>query len=482
VKRIITPGAQGVMIRFTAYVNLYFQNGVFNNIAQQPRTYTELADLLQTAWEAWNKNGDTSQFFSQPCYSHLVGVVGVWNDGEPASAPAGRYLAAQDFVTPTGGTSPTTLGPAVANVDYQRHLISLDLNSTIPEVAIPGTSTSDLTKADFGPLTLGTQANGAFTPITQISYEQYQQSAYEASAGIIDLPFPSSATTDQLKNGLLAIQVQGPKQAPTVLAEQSGGYSAQTDQRGIYLDENEQQQFQVSVFKNGAPAPGAQVLVVKYDDGLSLIPAAQTQFVNFTNGNQQDIQVGTVQSSATVVAADQTGVATVGIQAQSPGFPVLAFYPFAPGQPLPSPPAALLGPPDVLSNQDMITDAFYTTVRVLPFDSGVPQQFIDLWNSTHDPAQAWDFVYSQILYVYDMLFSVMLEHVNLGSQSEVENSINPILKLTSKAAAAESTFAMPITRDMSAGKRVALQLWGYLVLNKYQVPSLSLGVLDPPST
>ena len=55
--------AQGIMVRFTAYVNVYFKNGLLNNISSQPRNYEELAALMATAWEAWNNNGDTSKFF-----------------------------------------------------------------------------------------------------------------------------------------------------------------------------------------------------------------------------------------------------------------------------------------------------------------------------------------------------------------------------------------------------------------------------------
>ncbi|MFN0108222.1 MAG: hypothetical protein ACKVZH_05145 [Blastocatellia bacterium] len=472
------PGAQGVMVRFTAYVNLYFQNGIFNNSTQQPRSYAELADVLHQAWQAWNTNGDTSQFFSQPCYSHLVGSIGVWNDGELASVPGGRYLAAKDFVMPIGGASPTTLGPVVANVDYQRNLVSLDLSSTIPEIATPNTSTSDLTKANFGELTLGTIDNGAFTPLEdmKICYESYQKAAYEASAGIIDVPISSADAAKQLQTGLLAIQTQS--DSKTALAEQSDGYSAQTDQRGIYLDENDRQEFQVRVFKNGTPVAGAQVLIAKYDGNLSLIPSDQTQYVSFTNGSQQTIESGSIQTNVSIYTTDQSGDVTVGIESQAPGFPVLAFYPFAAGQPLPTLPAVLLGPPTEVPNNETISNAFYATVRVLPFDSKVPQQFIDLWNQTHDPAQAWDFIYHQILYVYDMLFNVMLEHVNLGDRSAVESSIKGVLQLTSKASSLESTFAMPITRDMSDGKRKALQLWGYLVIHSYQVPTLNPSALD----
>ena len=58
-----------------------------------------------------------------------------------------------------------------------------------------------------------------------------------------------------------------------------------------------------------------------------------------------------------VVTADGNGIATAGIAAQSPGFPVVAFFPFS-GDTLPAPPPALFPPGNM----------FYVTVRVLPFD------------------------------------------------------------------------------------------------------------------
>ena len=508
------PGALGIMVRFTAYVNLYFQNGNFNSIGTKPRTYEELASALSAAWADWYSSGGskTSQFFSNPCYSHIVGAVGVWNDGELATVPGGRYLVAQTPVAPvnptaTASTTPQTtagslghalqavvpnvtentitLGPVVTSIDYKSHLISLDFSSAIPENGVSGDTSSNLIKADFGPLSIGVMANGKFTSIVTLKYKQYQKSAYEASAGIIDVPFPSKMT-ELLKSGTLAIQAQ--KQ--TALMEQV--YTAQTDNRGIYLDQGEQSQFKVTVCQKGVSSPGVKVLVVKYDNNLNLIPTVQPQFVNFTNGSQQIIQVplnsqaGSTPTRVTVVTADDNGVATVGIAAQSPGFPVLALFPYAADdQTMPQPPMALIGPPPAQGGppyRDFITNAFYTTARVLPFDDDVPGQFISLWNSTHDPAQAWTFIYDQILYVYDMLFNVMLNYVNLGSRQDVEKNIDSISYVITKKAAAESTHAMPITRDMSAGKRTALQLWIYLVKKNYKVPSLKLSVLAPPST
>jgi hypothetical protein len=475
------PGAQGIMVRFAAYVNLYFQNGILNNTQSRPTTYEELADLLKAAWDKWDnsKGRDTSGFFSNPCYSHVVGAVGVWNDGELASAPGGRCLAASAKVAPISAAQSSAvprpvrfagheirtaavtedavpLGPVAANVTDS--LISLDLSGAVPEIGVAGPSRSNLVKADFGPLEIGVETNGNFTSVVSIDYARYQQSAYEASAGIVDVPLPSGAA-DVLRGGALAIKARG----KVVLLEQP--YIAETDTRGIYLDQNGQAQFTVMVSRGGAPSPSTRVLIAQYDAGLNLVPANQPPYVTFTTGEPTTSN----GSNVTIVTTDTGGNATVGIAAQNPGFPVLGFFPYS-GDTPPPPPTSF----------DFTDDAFYTTVRVLAFDDLVPQNFVDLWNNSRnqDPtqaqAQAWSFIYKNILYVYDMLFNVMLRYVNLGNRQAVEGNISSIWRVISEQAAAESTNAMPITRDMSAGKRHALQLWIYLVANKYNVPNFNV--------
>jgi hypothetical protein len=141
----------------------------------------------------------------------------------------------------------------------------------------------------------------------------------------------------------------------------------------------------------------------------------------------------------------------------------VAFFPFT-GDTLPAPPPALFPPGNM----------FYVTVRVLPFDDCLPLEFIDFWNSTHDPAKAWEFVYHRILYVYDMIFSAMLQFVNLGSQSAVDANAKTIRSLIEKPLAQEGTGAMPVTRDLSEGKRIVLQLYLYLVTQNFNVPVLSV--------
>ncbi len=462
-------GAQGLMVRFTAYVNVYFQNGIYNGIAQQPRNYTDLAGCLADAWAAWNNDGDPTKFFSQPCYSHVVGSVGVWNSGELTNVPLGRYLLPVAQVTPTGGTNTTWLGPVVAQVDAAATTLSLDLGSAIPELG-DGTGGSDLTKVNLGTLSIGLQEGVTIQPIASLDYGDYAKAAYEATAGIVDVPVPQGMTAQQLQQGTLVLQTGSGTSPVTALSEQA--YSAQTDTRGIYLDQSGQQQFQITVLNKGLPAPGAKVMLAQYNGNLSLVPTAGPSYVGFTLGDLQELTVGGVSTKVTVVTADANGIATAGVSAQASGFPVIGFYPFA-GSALPAPLPSFFGP-----NVAGPGAYFYTTVRVLPFDNAVPQQFIDLWNSTGDEQKAWDFVYNNILYVYDMIFCVMLKHVDLGNKTIVEQNATYLRQKVLKEVAAESTTAMPVTRDLSEGKRTALLLWCYLAERGYPKQPIDLDVLS----
>jgi hypothetical protein len=130
------------------------------------------------------------------------------------------------------------------------------------------------------------------------------------------------------------------------------------------------------VLKQGVPAAGASVLLAQYDQNLNLVSSAPPTYLSFTRGELQVANSGVnscsgpVATVVLVVAADGNGIATAGIAAQSPGFPVVAFFPYS-GDTLPVPPPALFPPGNM----------FYVTVRVLPFDDALQQEFIDLWNS-----------------------------------------------------------------------------------------------------
>ena len=95
-------GALGIMVRFTGYVNVYFMNGILNNIQAQVRDYPSLASALAAAWDLWNQSGDPHSSSRIP----VTATLSAWSEfgmtASLASVPGGRCLAADASVTPFG--------------------------------------------------------------------------------------------------------------------------------------------------------------------------------------------------------------------------------------------------------------------------------------------------------------------------------------------------------------------------------------------
>jgi hypothetical protein len=517
----IGPGkAKGIMVRFNTYLNLYFQNGYFNDFKPRPKSAGE----LPAAYDAALKSGN---LFSNPCYSRVVGVIGPWYDDELNTCPEGRYLAPpptpvlcnpraaqacwqnQSLERPmmrksahqaseqvsAGISGPINvpaaslktygqLGVAVAEFHDQSNVLSnvlsIDLLNTFPEWFWQGE------KVDFKDIDIGVVSpNNSYTKIATLASASYAQANYESAGGIVDLPI-NSQQASLLKDGQIVflaqpgvwvatVDSQGKLQqskTQVILAETP--LTAQTDSRGIYLNESESSSFQISVKHRGKPAAGASVLIVKYNppdatsNNVNAVPVGGPQVVNITNGRPLVVTVTPdfeqpIQTNAAVFQADANGMVNVDIQAAGPGFPVLVFYPYLSGSPV----------PQATGSFDEVGTAMFTTIRVLSYDDAFVEQFVQLWNSVddpasrYDPAKAWNFVYSNILYLYDMIFPVMLRYVPLGDRTRVEAAIDQVLTLISPKYFPESTIAMPITRDLSRGKRTVLELWGGLVKRGY---------------
>ena len=518
--KLDSKAAKGVMVRFNTYLNLYYQNGYFNNVTPQPAGLADMPPLYKTALENGNQ-------FPNPCYSRVVGVIGPWYDEELATAPEGRFLsmpsnlwlcdpAAQKACWDSTSTVETAekltkggpaamasgdgsglnpiriptskpkaaalLGVALAEVDYQRNLISFDVLNTFPEEDWSGQ------KADFKEITIGVQNGDSFRAIATLPFGGYDTAAYEAGGGIVDVPFdPTLAPA--IRDGLLAFRVQPrvwvaevvnpnvptyrPVETRTVMIETP--LVAQTDQRGVYLEENGSGNFQVSIKAKGKPAAGAMMRMVKYVPNsvaatASLYPIAATanQIVDIDSGHSQNvtIDIGNNQSittKASIVTADANGMVTVNVRAVGSGFPVIVFYPYPSGG----------TPPAPMGQFSEALTSMFTTIRVLPYDDAFVDQFVQLWNSSYDPAKAWNFVYDEILYLYDMIFPVMLRFVPLDERHRVEAAIDQVLALVAPSYFPESTLAMPITRDLSRGKRTVIELWGGLVKKNYPPQPIS---------
>lgn len=479
-------GVQGVMVRFVIYMTQYFTGDEFASCTGLSGSdlltcqYTTLTKL----WAEALQNGNTPM--QNPAVANVLGSVGLWMDNELVSMPGGRYLVPSALVQPnniptTPGQSPVTtgLGPAVAELhsDGNQEYLSLDLSSTIPEIDMSGT------KANIGPLMVTLQpASGQSVTIGTIDYSgsgpSYDQAAYEATSGIIDLLLPDNVTAKQVQEGTLSIQLVTPGIPVAALSETAlspDAITVQTDQRGIRIDESDTGSLTIQINQRGAaPTQTVNVLMAQYgpdppppqaNAGAWTLLDADTALIKFQN----------VTDNTIVVPASAGGVAEITFTPIRPGFPMIVFFPFLDGDTKPVPPPAII-PVFQPGGALTIASAFFSCVRTMPFDNNLPQEFADLWNQTHSMDDAWNYVYNNVLYVYDMLYPVMKYYagIDLGTQSSVDQSISSILLLTS-ATMLDKTVYMPVTREMSYGKRTVLEMYGYLVEKNGSVQTL-----EPP--
>lgn len=178
------------------------------------------------------------------------------------------------------------------------------------------------------------------------------------------------------------------------------------------------------------------------------------------------------------------GTATIRLAARAPGFPVLTFYPYLAGQPVPVPQAQVTFGFQSFGTTS-IDNAPFVNVRTLPFDNALVAQFVDRWNGTgqytdepkYNRELTWEFIYGNVLYVYDMLFPVMDLFMPLGDLRRVEGAIDQLVMMVSESML-QSTLYMPVTRELSAAKRLILETWGNLVIRKY--PQQDLPALAVP--
>lgn len=409
----VTSGSnQGLLMRFASYATLYYQATFFNG--KQITNGLELVDAYAQGF-----TGDN------PARSSMVGTFGIWEQGELASAPSGRVLfpAASPQRMPVGaGTA--ALGPAVAKVDATRNVLAVDFITTFPEVD------QQLEKADFGTLQLQSRAaDGTVTPIATLPTASYSRQAYESSGGISEFPLPAGFV-------LGALELAQPIPGGTLVALRQTVMSAESDDRCVYVDEGQTVTATIAVSANGVPATGgSKLLLAQYDSNGNLLAEPM---LSVTDGNGAPFAGNVVPVQAASV--------TIAIQSLLPGACYLAFYPFT-DQP----------PKDIPQAGIPLPSTFYIAVRMLPFDD-------ELERSTPDSQLSWAFLYTHVLRVFALVYPVMSLVRDLSNRNVVEGMAEQ-LKFAVSLDSFESTLYMPITRDLSAGKRKLLQRWVNLLPN-----------------
>jgi len=412
---------QGILMRFASYRTLYYQTATFEG-----KPITNGLDLV-AAYE----NGFTGD---NPARSAMLGTFGIWEAGEPASAPTQRLLAPLSAQI-VNSSSIATLGPAMAKVDTSRNTLVVDFISAFPE------QNEQLDKVNFGVLQVQARdAAGKVTPIASLPYAGYDRQAYESCGGISEFPLPPE-TASTISAGTIEVAQNQIGQFVPVL--QQVRFVAETDDWGVYVDEGDTAPVTVTVTENGVPPKSAvRLLLQQYDSNGNLLTKPVVKILDPAGNPISDDTVPVVG-----------GTAKFGVRSLASGTCFLAFYPFAGEKPA-----------NIPTQNFPLSTSFYCCVRMLPFDN-------ELERNTPDSQLSWSFIYTRVLSVFDLIYPIMSVVRNLADRNAVE-AMAEQLKYAISLDTFESTLYMPITRDLSAGKRKLLQRFVNLLPNR--VPP------DPP--
>jgi hypothetical protein len=365
-------------------------------------------------------------FVENPVAARVVGTIGVWKDQELETAPAGRVLLP---------AYPTVIGPATAQVQRTGNVVSLNLVTTFPEADF----FSPPAKYDFGPVRLGVVVTPGSAPIEISDAIPYDYAAYKTYGGIVDVPY-RGATRDQLDNGALVLLFNPDVSLPTtpLVSETGSTVTVETDDRGLYLDVGDVGQVRILVRERGGP-PSRDVTVYFWEyQSVVTPPGAETRatatLTLVTGGSGLTPRIEALRP--VVFPAGKTDPLPVNVTAKNPG-PVALAMTFD-GSPLPA------GYP--------WATASYAGLRVMPVDD-----FSAVIRTGQVP---WDYIFDKIFKYYYVIFPAMSTYIRMNDQHDMEAHAEDILEATDPDPRNwASTLYMPISRDLSPGKRLLIEAW-----------------------
>ncbi len=410
----------GLVVRFLNYRTMYYQSATWKGVRLTN------PELLSAAY----RDGFTGV---NPALSMTLGSIGIWRSGELATAPVERLLVpgrrvslgqAEEYVSAEfsdrapvseAGTD-AALGPAFVAVDHDRQVVVIDFGLTFPE------RDAFLEKADLGGFLL--QARRGRTTVTlgrPITYADYCRKAYETNAGVLELSIETEAAQFAESARLELVRVE--PQRGRVLREEV--LVADSEERGIYVDQGESQCVQIQVFERGKPSgrPVSLAFAHYADEGEPL--PRRRRVVSLVDGTGKPLR----HDRAPVAAG---GRVQISLRPLRPGFCFLSFKPFM---------GAVRRMPARFSARRLP----YLAVRVLPFDD-------DLERETLDSDLSFEFIYDQVLSVYDVVYPAMNSTFALKDGQAVAARA-ALIRAHLLLDPATSTEYLPTSRDLSAGKR-----------------------------
>ena len=401
------PEVRGLMLRCSTYRTLYFQNGIMNDL-EPAATMDELGTLHAQG-----------KAVSNPAYAVVVGAVGLWREGDIEAEPGGRRLVStRRTATPRNAPNVSAaLFTAAVELDAPAARLSVDFSNTFPELDIT------LEKVDFGDLTVVADVDGRQVPIARIPAASYDRAAYEARGGIVDVdlnttdPAVDDVAIDKLEKAKLSVVAGTGEGAVVLLTEQQTYASAR--ELNVYLDESDTPAVTIDARVFGRiPTEPLKVVAAEYDAAM-----------DFTN-------------TKVMLTPGADGSAYLQLQAERPGFRYYLLIP-----------STAEAPPPKFG----ISTAAFLGIRTLPFDDAM----------STGPDDDWNIIYNQIFANYDAITPRMSNILDLGDLEAVRTFARRIIQVTDPVLF-EGAHYMPVTRDLSRGKRELLHRFCLRLLNGEQ--------------
>ena len=418
---------RGILVQFGMY------------LAEPELTDVDLYEQFQ--------NGYTPENAVQPL---IVGTLGVWeDDGELETAPAGRLMR-----TPLGWPPPSDvidpaakfLGPALARVHPKRNVVSLNLITTFPEADY----NHPPEKADLGRVRLGYVASTGGSAVPISGPLAYDAETYELTGGILDVRYDHRRVShSELQRGTLVLLGESKCDGSQIvmLTEEGSTTTVATDDFGLHLDvgdvPNNSANIRILVRERDRP-PSKDVTVYLREYQFAGGPAEFQHRASFQLTLVEDgppLEHRICFEREVVFPAGKKDTMDVPITACRPGGVALAFT-------LEDRAFQEAWPWDT---------AFYTAVRVMPDD--------DYSSICQDVRVCFDFMYANVFRYYYVIFPVMSEIIPFNCKQAMEDAADGFVSVTDPKLI-DTTMYMPISRDLSTGKRNLIVEWAEYVKRK----------------
>lgn len=430
---------QGIVVRLCTWL---FQHLPYREIARQYRE---------------------GRRFALPGALLVMGTIGVWQPDEPATLPLARLLL-PDIQHPLpippevkrqrrGQTFYPGVTPAL--VDTARKIITLDLVNTFPEMSGFETldedhqSASLPEKIDLGTLSLQVSPGqsgpclciGALPFADVPGQAGYNRAAYLLTGGIVEIPYPPEMEQTILEGDLVLLQGMEPD-SPVVLRENP--YHVLIDRRGVYLEleETAAMDIPVRVLVRGQPAPAGLILPVEQTVNFNSQPREAASDTDANAADADNPASSEVVSFSPVIVTDADGNALLTFQPARAGMGKL--WVNTPGDP------DWTAAPEPLQRILRAQTGAFVNYRVLPDDRR--------YDRLPDEQLTWDLMYQEVFRYYSLLYPAMNAYINFDDEAATRAAAERIVQFIAPALK-DTTIYMPITRDLSAGKRRLLERW-----------------------